>query len=526
MVFSSLWLTACLPEDDLSDLEIKAPSPSIALPLLNTNLTVSDIITIDEGEGSLTENEDHTYGVLYRSQMASRTAEDVLPAIPDQESYSSFSLGINSPAFQMKSPPQKFEGKMEMDMAGLSVFFLESKEGKLSLTLDSDYQHDLDITLTFPSVKNRTTGIPLVWNVTINAWSNKVTSQGYELADYSLELVDDEISYALEVAIQGSGQPISESQQLRLSIEMADIKFNYLSGNFAGIDVPIPADTLQIPLLDGAVDGTLGLNPTLRFQFVNSFGVKVAAGLTNAFVVQEGGKNLQLMDKPEFSFFGGGYDLPFKKQRDDSTATQNHVVDESTSNIRMAFAELPRSFRFGPRFTLDNAPEDTSFITDQSQIEVSTEIELPLEGTFDLVLEDSIPVDFTNLEDVEELKVLIKTENSFPLTANLRLFFLDEDGQLILNDDQQPVSLFGEEDQLLVAADLIDSNTGKTRPATVDLPIAATLDQDKFERVRSATHLLVRTSLNSVSDANNQIKLYSFYSIRFNLATQIKTSLN
>ncbi len=526
LVLSSLWLAGCLPEDDLSELEIKAPSPSIALPLLNTNLTVSDIITIDEGEGLLTENEDQTYSVLYRSQSSSQIAEAILPPIPDQESYPSFSLGINSPAFNMKSPPQKFEGSMEMDMAGLSVFFLESKAGRLSLTLNSEYQHDLDIKLTFPSVKDRITGNPLVWNVTINAWSNKVASQGYELANYSLELVDDEISYELEVAIQGSGQPISEGQQLKLYIKMADIAFSYLSGSFAGIDVSIPADTLQIPLLDGAVDGTLSLNPTLHFQFANSFGVKVAADLNNSFVVQKDGKNVQLKDKPEYTFFGGGYVLPFMQRRDDSTAIQTHAVDESTSNIRTAFAKLPRSFLFGPRFTLNDAPEDTSFITDQSQIEVSTEIELPLEGTFDLVLQDSIPVDFTNLEDVEELKVLIKTENSFPLTANLRIFFLDEDGQLILNDAQQPISLFGEEDQLLVAADLINSSTGKTRPATVDLPIAATLDQDKFERVRSATHLLVRTALNSVSDANNQIKMYSFYSVRFSLATQIKTSLN
>ena len=526
LVFSSLWLTGCLPEDDLSELEIKAPSPSISLPLLNTNLTVSDIITIDEGEGLLTENEDHTYSVLYWSRVASETAETLLPVIPDQQSSQKFSLEINSPAFNMKSPRQKLKGKMELDMVGMRVFSLESKQGKIELRLDSEYQHDLDVKLTFPSIRNRTTGDPLVWNETIDYWSNRTVTQEYDLADYTIALTEGEISYELEVTVEGSGKPISEDQELELYINMLDIKFGYLSGNFAGIDVPVPADTLLIPLLDGAVEGTIGLNPTLRFQFMNSFGVKVASDLTNSFVVQEDGRNVQLTDKPEHTFFGGGYVLPFKEQRDDSTATQRHVVDESTSNIRTAFAKLPRSFRFGPRFILDNAPEDTSFVTDQSQIEVSTEIQLPLEGTFDLILEDSIPVDFTNLEDVEEMKVLIKTENSFPLTANLRIFFLDEDGQLILNDAQQPVSLFGEEDQLLVAADLIDSSTGKTRPATVDLPIAATLDQDKFERVRSATHLLVRTALNSVSDANNQIKLYSFYNVRFNLATQIKTSLN
>ena len=526
LVLSSLWLAGCLPEDDLSDLEIKAPSPSLALPLLNTNLTVSDIITIDEREGLLTENEDHTYSVLYRSQIVSQPAEAFLPPIADQQRTQKFLLGINSPAFNMKSPPQKFEGNMELDLAGLNVFSLESKQGIMKLRFDSDYQHNLDIRLTFPSIKNRVTGNPLTWDVIIDYWGNRTVTQEEDLAEYAIALHDGEINYELEVAVEGSGRPISDVQELRLHIDMMDIKFGYLSGNFTDISVPIPADTLPIPLLAGAVEGSIGLNPTLRFQFVNSFGVKVKANLANSVVVQKNGKNAQLTDKPDHDFFSGGYVLPFREQRDDSTAIRSHVVNESTSNIRTAFAELPRSFRYGPSFALDDAPEDTSFITDQSQIEVHTEIKLPLEGTFDLILEDSIPVDFTNLEDVEELKVLIKTENSFPLSANLRVFFLDEDGQPILDDAQQPVSLFGEESQLLVAADLIDSSTGKTRPTTVDLPIAATLDQDKFERVRSATRLLVRTSLNSISDANNQIKIYSFYSVRFSLATQIKTSLN
>lgn len=526
LVFSSLWLAGCMPEDDLSDLEIKAPSPSIALPLLNTNLTVSDIITIDEGDGLLTENDDHTYSVLYRSQVASESAATFLPAIPDQSSTQNFSLGINSPSFQMKSPTQKFKGSVAIDMAGLTVFSLESKMGVMNLGLTSEYRHDLEVKLTFPDLKERSTGDPLTWEETISAWSTGTVSRQDELADYTLALTDGELTYELEVTVKGSGQPISENQKITLDITMEDIEFGYLSGNFAGLDVPISADTLQIPLLAGAVDGTVGLNPTLRFQFINSFGVEVAADLTNSFVIQEDGKNVQLTDKPEHAFFGGGYALPFKQQRDDSVAIQSHEVDESTSNIKSAFAELPRSFRFGPKFTLNSAPEDTSFVTDKSLIAVHTEVELPLEGTFDLILQDSIPVDFSNLEDVEELKVLVKTENSFPLAANLRIFFLDQSGHLILNDAQQPVSLFGEDDQLLVAAELIDSSTGKTRPATIDLPIAATLDKDKFERVRSATHLLVRTALTSVSDANNQIKLYSFYNVRFSLATQIKTSIN
>ncbi len=519
-------LVGCLPEDDLSDLKIEAPSPSISLPLLNTNLTVTDIITVKEG-GRLTENEDHTYSVLYRSQRQTEPVSDFFPKIPAQNYAQGFSLGINSPSFQLKSPAQKFQGSMALDLAGLTVFALESKQGFLDLTLTSEYQHDLEVRVTFPNIKDRADGSSFVWapNV-INGWSNGVSTVRKELSDYSIELVDGSISYELEVTIDGSGKSISESENLTLGINMEDIEFAYLAGNFTDIAVPIPADTLDIPILANAVDGTVALNPTLRMEFTNSYGVPVASDLSSVFIKQKSGNTVQLKDEGDQSFFSGNYEFPFIAHRDDSSATAAQVVDKNTSNIENAFAELPYGLMYDLRFMLNSTPEDTSFVTDKSQIDVKVEVDLPLEGTFDIVLQDSIPVNFQELDDIEELKVLIKTENSFPIEARLQVFFLDESGQRILDESGQAISLFGDEDEFLVAAELINSTTGKTRPASVDLPLTATIDHDHFQRIRQATHLLVRTDLESVSDEANQIKLYSFYNIRFNLATQIKTSLD
>lgn len=519
-------LVGCLPEDDLSDLKIEAPSPSISLPLLNTNLTVTDIITVKEG-GRLTENEDHTYSVLYRSQRQTKPVGDFFPKIPAQSYAQGFSLGINSPSFQLKSPTQKFQGSMALDLAELKVFALESKQGFLDLTLTSEYQHDLEVRVTFPNIKHKVDGTFLVWNPNvINGWSNRVSTVRKELSDYRIELVDGTLSYELEVTIDGSGKSISEHEELTLGINMEDIEFAYLAGNFTDILVPLPADTLDIPVLANAVEGTVTLNPTLRIGFSNSYGVPVASDFSSVFVKQKSGNTVQLKDEGDQSFFSGNYEFPFIAHRNDSSATAEQIIDRSTSNIEDAFAELPYGLMYDLGFTLTSAPEDTSFVTDQSQIDVKIEVELPLEGTFDVVLQDSIPVDFQALEDVEELKVLIKTENSFPIEALLQVFFLDENGQRIVDENGQPILLFGDEEKFLVAAELIDSNTGKTRSATVDLPLTATINQETFQNVRHATHLLVRTDLESVSADANRIKLYSFYNIRFNLATQIKTSLD
>ena len=519
-------LVGCLPEDDLSDLTIEAPSPTVSLPLLNTNLTVADIITIDEEKGLLTENEDHSYRILYRSQQQTKPVGDFFPQIPDQRHEERFSLRINSPSFRLKSPTQKYQGTIPLDLAGLNVFALESKQGFLNLTLSSDYQHDVDASIVFPSIKHKVDGTAFVWNPTvIHTWSNRMSTQQSELAEYVVDLKDGAISYEMEVTIDGSGRPISEHEQLTLEVGLSDVEFAYLSGNFTDIALPMNADTLEIPILASAVGGTVALNPALRMNFKNSYGVRIASDFSDVSVERKSGSIVKLYDEGGQTFFGGAYEFPSAAHRDDSLATKSQIIDRSTSNIEDAFDELPRGLMYNLGFTLDSAPEDTSFVTDQSRIGVEVEVELPLEGNFDIVLQDSIPIDFQSLEDVESMKVLIKTENTFPIDARLQVNFLDEDGQLIADEDGQPLSLFGDEEKFLVAARLVDSSTGKTQPVTVDLPLAATIDQDEFRYVREATHLLVRTNLESLSDQANQIKLYSFYTIRFGLATQIKTSL-
>lgn len=520
-------LIGCFPEDDLSDLKIETPSPVVSLPLLNTNLTIGDIITIEDGKGILTENEDHSYHILYRSQIKTEPVKNFFPDIPEQHHSESFSLDINSPAFSLKSPPQTFRGDMTFDLNGLTVYALESKEGFLDLTLTSDYQHNVEVQVTFPNIKSRTDGSPFVWNPNvINGWSNRVSTERRPLSDYSIELVNGTVSYELEVTIDGTGRPISEHEELTLEVRISEVEFAYLSGNFNGIALPTKPDTLDIPILASAIEGTVALNPTLKMDFKNSYGVRIASDFSDVAIEQKSGNIVKLRDEGDYTFFSGEYNFPSATHRHDSLVTSSQVINRATSNIGEAFAELPRGLMYNLGFTLNSAPEDTSFVTDQSLVEVDLSVELPLEGRFDIILQDSIPVNFRDMEDVESMRILVKTENTFPIDAHLQIHFLGEDGELITDENGRPFSLFGDEDKILVAAELVDSNTGKTQPEIVDLPLVANIDQENFRAVRDATHLVVRTNLESVSKDANQVKLYSFYTIRFGLATQIKTSFD
>ena len=447
---------------------------------------------------------------------------------PTRTFLNSFSLGIDAPFFDMTdAPPQAFEGTIPFELDELALYTIESSDGIMNIQFDSEYEHDLSIEATFPNIITPE-GDTLTLNFYLPSWGSTGNSQWEDnLADYQINLSDGNVKFRLEVQITGSGKPISANDKIDFQFGINDLDFNYLSGSFANIQVPIRADTMAIQALNGVVDGSLAVNPKLTLAFSNSFGVPISPDFSNLYIEHVEGSVVRLQDEPGHEFFDGNYQIPYLEKRSEVAASGLYKVDDQTSNIDDAFASIPSGFAYNFGFRLNSGESDTSFITSESQIGIDMELEMPLEAGFDLVLQDSIEVSFEELEDVKELKLLIKTENDFPIDAHLQVYFLNDEGQVIKDGSGSPIQLFDQEDKFLVAAEIINSATGETLPANVDLPITATIKQDKFEKIREATHLLVRASLNSISDEDNsRIRLYSFYSIRFSLATQIQASFD
>ena len=522
-----LGMSGCLPDEDFSDVKIKAPSPQVSLPLFNTTLTVEDMLQMGE-EGNLQKNADKSYSLFYQSSIQSERVKDYFPEIPNQQFAESYSLGFDSPTFSLTgTPPATFEGSIPFDLNGLTIYSIESGGGALAVTIQSDYQHDLEVEASFPNIVSPN-GENLTLRFILPYWNGEgISEETVDLSGYKINLEDSEIDFDLRVSIAGTGQPISSSDEINFVFTINSLEFKYLSGNFTDIQVPVGADTLSIPAFSGVVDGTIATNPNMSFSFSNSFGVPISPDFSRLYIERVDKTVVRLQDEDGFNFFEGGFTFPYLKERSIEPKVDTYQINGETSNIDEAFSNIPTALAYGFGFRLNSSEIDTSFISDESQIGIDLNLEVPLEAGFDIVLEDSIEVSFSELEDVEELKLLLKTENDFPINANLQVYFLDSEGNIIENADGEQIRLFEGEDKFLVAAEVVNTATGETVPANTDLPTTATIDRDKFEKVRDASHILVRAQFNSVSDvSNNRIKLYSFYSIRFSLATQIKASID
>jgi len=519
---ATLLAASCMPEDDFQDIEVLAPSPSLSLPILNTNLKVSDLIRTDDG-GLLEENSDNSYSLFYRQNIQSQPVGAYFPPIPDQQYDESFSLGISAPAFNWSPEPVTVDGKIPMKTGDLALYGIECKSGALQISMSSDYDHDISIILTLLDLVDANQE-PMVFEFDL-VWGNRYSVQSKELAGYMLNIDNEEIRYTMEIGISGSGNAINSYEQIYMGLNMSDIDFSFLKGNFSNITIPVKADTLEIPFLANAINGEVALNPNFKVDFVNSFGVPVSPDLSNIYVERNSG-NVRLQDEGDSEFFSGNFEFPYLQDRNDLPAVKSQLVDENNSNLEDAFAELPRGIAYWFGFTMNSGEQDTSFVTDESMIGVDLEVELPLEGRFDVLLEDTIDVDLDFEQEVEELKVLIKTENEFPIDAGLQVFFLDTEGNRLYDTSGEPIRLFADEVKFLEAAQITNSSTGETKATSIDMPISATISQEKYELIKQAGSILIQAGLKSKSEEEDRIRLYSFYNIRFSMAMQVKSSLN
>jgi len=523
-VLAGCMLASCMPEDDFQDIEILAPSPALSLPILNTSLQVSDLIKPEDG-GLLEENTDGSYSLFYRQSVQSQPVGDFFPPIPEQQHQEAFSLGMSAPSFVFSPPPVSYPGTIPLDLDGLNLYSIECRQGDLNISVSSDYNHDVKLSVNLQDILD-SEGNPLVLEFDLPSWGARNSSAFVDLSGYLIDIDSSALDYTVELTVVGTGQPIDASEEIIVDISIADLDFSYLEGNFTDLTVPIQADTLNTPLLASAVNGDVALNPSLNFDIQNSFGVRVTPDLGNVYVKRKSGTIVRLQDEGESNFFSGEFDFPFLQDRNELPVQTSQQVNRLNSNIEEAFAELPQGIAYLFGFNLNSNPEDTSFVTDNSSIGVDMEVELPLEGSFDILLEDTLAMDLGLDQNIESLKVLIKTENSFPIDADLQIFFLDEQNEVILNGDGTPLQLFEENAQLLKAAQIINSTTGETQAISTDMPIAATLDADMVELIKNAGSILVQARMQSRSENNGNIKLYSSYGIRFSLAMQVKSSLD
>lgn len=289
----------------------------------------------------------------------------------------------------------------------------------------------------------------------------------------------------------GKERTLSLNDKVKIEFGLVDIKPLLIIGDPGKHDYSFN-DTLILDELK-KIEGNLSLEDAeIALNVENSFGIEAQMIVNNIVGLNtRNGKNVALQS-PNLK------DPIFVGRAVNTTefipATKSLVLNKENSNLKLFLENLPDEIiadiaaTIRPNGTIDQG----DFAFNHSTLDASLDLEVPLKlNANELTLRSTGNIDWSsveNIEGVQQLKLMVRAENDFPLDAEVAILFLDETGAVIskLSDSARKV----------LAADLdpVSRHTVGSTTSELEFPLSR---QQTQAVLASASQIQIETIFNS-----------------------------
>ena len=501
---------------------------NVAIPLISAEIDVEDMLQGDTGNIISTGNNGELF-LAYVTPTTTINAGEIVD-IPDQ----SFSVSVN-PA---PSTLPVFTGSVNFQDTNVNAFSFPNGEeltsivfsqGILTINIVNDLSHEVVLSITIPSLVDDL-GNSYNDNLVANANNSAVTQAN--LSNYTFDLTkgangyNDMVVY-LDVTINGSGSPINVSDNLSFSFSMDNLEFEAIYGDLKYQQFDLGSVPLEIDIFknsENAIDFLL-TNPEIKHTIQNSFGFKANMGMQQMYY--EDLQGVFLADILYDSSASGNlqaapFYFPTIQQPivEGDSVTSILSMNASNSSIDQLINATPKQIISNPVVVVnaDSTITNNNFVLSSSEISVSTEITLPLEGyAGGWQMGDTIPFDFkvdelyTSETEISEAVIKFVTTNGWPLEVTFTLKLLDSAYNELSSIADSTV---------VIQSGNLDAN-GRVESSSVTISELA-CDEGCVDNLNETKHVILLVTA-STSDYNNQqsVKIYNDYKLGLSMALLI-----
>jgi len=397
----------CLKKEDFSGLTIKSASPTLAIPLLQTQFSSDQLVdlldTLD-----VTVNAENVFTLNFFADPFVQQANSLIPVLD---------IGLPIPLF---------DSVLVVPLPVVNGFALQraSLDGKaLLFFLNSSLAEDVEVTVRIPQLQ--LDGVSFQETYTIKSPPNQFISDSIQLAGYDLELQGGTFSVHYD-ARNSSGERIV----LPLSfMQLTSFEFNYVEGNISTQIINTGLLTIDVALPDSLVEGEFEvLDPKIHFDLSNSFGVPAGARVKELYTLLEDGSRIDFESPLLAEIIPVGY--PTLEEQGD-TILQRITFDRNNSNIVELISDDLLTVFYDIDIVLNPSenPEEIFFIDESSIAILDATVELPLEVQIpQVVVRYGVPIRFDDFGDVGDARLKLIAENGIPLGFDPLLQFLTGGG--------------------------------------------------------------------------------------------------
>ncbi len=527
-LYLALIFTSCKKTDEI-DLSTLQTYHHVAIPLVSAEIDVEDMLERDTGDIISTGNDGELF-LAYVTPPTTINASEIID-IPDQ----TFSISVNPAPQNLPS----LINSISFSDTNINTFTfphgeelssIDFSQGILTIEILNNLSHEVVLEITIPSLVNAQ-GIFFSDILTASANNPAVTQAN--LSNYTFDLTKGSLGFNemvvyLEVTINGSGSPINTNDDLTFSFTMDNLEFSSIFGDikyqqFDLGSIPLPLDIFSNS--ESAVQFLL-TNPEIKHTIQNSFGFTANMGMQSMYYEDLQGVFLGnvLYDS---SASGNLQAAPFYFPTIEQPATQGDSVtsvitmDAANSTINELINSTPKSIVSSPVVVVnaDSTISNNNFILSSSNISVSTEITLPLEGyAGGWVMGDTIPFDFkvdelfSSQTDIDSAVIKFSTTNGWPIEVDFTLQLLDSNFNLL--------SSIADGEIVLQSATL-DAN-GRVVEDSEQKVTFLGCDESCVDNLNQTKHVILLVTAGT-SDYDNQqsVKIYSDYKLQLSMSLLI-----
>lgn len=503
--------------------------PQVLGPVLYGSVTMEDVVAYVDSGGYSHEFDDGLIYLAYADTVVHVMADTVLD-IPDALNTEIFRESeVNTPEFigsqvgdivhfvKSKFIVFRLEGNDRVDS-------MRIKGGELLITVRNTFKHDGYVNISSNEILD-SRGEPFF--ATLEGGdvggdyedSARVLTEYYYIETY--ELGDSNvIQIDFDLALTNSGNPVSPGEYCQIDLLFRDMGFYSVFGYIdsrntfeesGSLDIPFYSDHPELAAVKFA-------DPRINVFSVNSAGIPFVVELHDVTATGLDGSSKTLEFYEGHPFVVPGPDLA---NLGGSVSEEFHVNRE-TSNFNELLALAPSSLSYSVRGSTQQGTGDESHFTlDTSRLMIEAEFMLPLDlRATSVAMEDTLGFEWDE-EGIDtslilEANLSVSTVNELPLKLDLQVYLMDAYYEVM-------DSLFTDE-QVILAASEVDGD-GKLLNAGEESNTAF-FPPEKLEKLGEVRYLLIQARVNTAEEGNRDVKVYSQYSLDFDLSLLARLRIN
>jgi hypothetical protein len=505
-----LALASCLDQSDYQLDEVQV-NPSLALPLVNGELTIRDLIS-DADSANIKVYPDGLVYLAYEQDLQSQGIKELF-TLENRSTSRSFILpGVTLPPSNsdFRSDSLTFELDLQLSPEQLSEIVL--KAGQLAFTTNvfpANSTLDYEIRVSIPQFISRSTNKSL-------GFAAK-GSGNIDLSSYTAQLVSNKFNIKLVLVIKKHANPIviANGTSINIQLTFRSLDFSSIKGFFGFQTVSLPPQTVKLgDFQDAFGDAEVSFaDPKISLTVTNEYGVPTNIDFTK-LVARKNTETLAVVLSPANPV---ALNAP-------ATIGKTAVTVVNITNVNDLLDFSPTEFYYEAQAKVnDGVTSGVNFLTDTSKLNLKMGIEIPLYGSAsNIQVRDTVDVDWSDVDQsqIEKASLKLKLLNQLPLDGSI---------QFVLTDvNYKPIETLLTSDQTSIIKGSRVNASGELQAAGV-YDNSIEISSAKLARVFEASHIIIQATFSTSQNGTGtfpDVKFKADYSLSVEVGILAQLKLN